>query len=473
MARRAASSRKGAIRRAAGASPAARSASHRDAGTSLRSRRGSLSTAAKKPSPAKRKTTTLASVVSALKARAAAARQAIRQRHATAPKTAGRKRPEASAGSPKSLPPIPRRSVVRKPPRRPTVRAARPAARTKPRTPRQAEAHPHRPTAHAARLAPGSPVREATADAAPPSPSFQSEPLRVQRTVEEQFSIPTGYGDDRIVLMVKDPWWLYAYWEIQPGTERAVRGQLQPQEVAGLQTVLRVHDVTGVDYPQAPSVTSFDISLSSLATNWFIHTNAPNRAFIVEIGLLTRAGRFLLLARSNRVTTPRFGPSDVIDKAWLTTDEAYWRLFGMSAGVGQGASPGAWASVLPHQMLSSSWSSVSMTGIPARQSLVRGFWCRVNTELVIHGATEPRTTVVVQGQPVTVRKDGTFSLRVSLPDGTQTITIEATSPDGRQTKTLTPVVTLAWAGPLDLDTHRPSSRTAQRVQEAPGEAGPA
>jgi len=283
-------------------------------------------------------------------------------------------------------------------------------------------------------------------------------PQRIGRTGwEEQFSIPTGYGEDRIVLMVKDPWWIFAYWEIQPKTERAARSQLLPEEIAGLQSVLRVYDVTGMDGSAQPAHGAFDIGLSGLATNWYIHTNAPHHAFVVEIGLLTSRGRFLPLARSNRVTTPRFGPSDVIDASWITTDEAYWKLFGASAGVGIGASPLAWSQVLAQQLFSGNWSSPSPVG-PSRHSAVRGFWVRVNADLVIHGATEPRASVAIEGQPVAVRPDGTFSLRVALPAGTQTITIDVTAPDGRQTRTVTPVVTLAWAGSLTPETTTPKAQ---------------
>ena len=253
--------------------------------------------------------------------------------------------------------------------------------------------------------------------------------------MEEQFSIPTSYGDDRIVLLVKDPWWLYAYWDIQSSTERAARGQLLPHEVAGLQSVLRVYDVTGVEYPAQPAQHSFDIGLSGLATNWYIHTNAPNRSFIVEIGLLTNSGRFLLLARSNRVTTPRCEPSEVIDDAWATTEEAYAKLLGGPMNLGMGGSPTAWARRLSQLLFSGSWGS--------RQGAVQGVWFRVNTELVIYGTTDPKARVTIQGQPVAVRKDGSFSHRAALPAGTQTITIEVTAADGRQTRSVTPVVTLA------------------------------
>ena len=265
---------------------------------------------------------------------------------------------------------------------------------------------------------------------------------------EEQFSIPSGYGDTRITLMVKDPWWLFAYWEVSPPTERAVRSQLLPHEIADLQTVLRVYDVTDVEFPSQPAHHAFDISLSGLASNWYIHTNAPNRSFLVEIGLLTAAGRFLLLARSNRVTAPRFGPSDVIDEEWMITDEMYWKLFGCAPGVG--SSPTAWASLLSQKLFSGAWASPGLGG-PSRTSALKGFWCRVDTDLVIHGATEPRSTVAIQGQPVPVRKDGTFSLRLALPSGEQTIAIDVTSPDGQQTRTMTPIVSLAWSGTLSSD----------------------
>lgn len=305
---------------------------------------------------------------------------------------------------------------------------------------------------------------ESAATLESPTSAWPAQPP-ASAPADAPFSIPTGYGDDRIVLMVKDPWWLYAYWEIQPSTERAVRSELSPQEVIGLRTALRVYDVTGIDFPAEPAHQAFDIGLSGLATNWYIHTNSPNRSFIVEIGLLTHTGRFLLLARSNRVTAPRFGPSDVIDERWMTTDELYWKLFGLSAGIGIGSSPAAWSKALPQQLFS---GTVSSTGhaAPSRPSAIRGFWCRVNTDLVIHGATEPKSTVLIQGQPALVRKDGTFSLRVALPVGTQTITIDVTSPDGRTTRTVTPIVTLAWSGALAPDAP-PSKPTMSQQPSGP------
>jgi hypothetical protein len=70
----------------------------------------------------------------------------------------------------------------------------------------------------------------------------------------------------------------------------------------------------------------------------------------------------------------------------------------------------------------------------------RPFWLRVETELIVHGATEPTAQVTVQGIPVPLRADGTFTLRFALPDSHQVIPVEATRDDGEEHRRITPVV---------------------------------
>ena len=266
---------------------------------------------------------------------------------------------------------------------------------------------------------------------------------------DEEFVIPTGYGDHCIVAMVKDPWWLFAYWEIQPHIERQIKSRLAPEEIPGLQTVLRVYDVTGqpdalapsdgVHYPPQPANSSFDVALSGLANQWYVHSNGPNRAFVIDIGVLTRRGRFLTLARSNRVTSPRFGPSDIIDEEWMVADEQYWRLYGMTSGIGTGSSPGALRKLLEHN-LSSHMFSPGIYSHKVRPPTDRGFWFWVKAELIIYGATDPKAGVAIQGRSVKLKSDGSFGVRMELPDGVQTIPVEAISPDGVETRTITPIV---------------------------------
>jgi len=51
-------------------------------------------------------------------------------------------------------------------------------------------------------------------------------------------------------------------------------------------------------------------------------------------------------------------------------------------------------------------------------------------ELIIYGATEPDATVTIDGQPVTLRKDGTFAFHYIFPDGQYRLPVVAVSARG-------------------------------------------
>ncbi|MBC7343802.1 MAG: DUF4912 domain-containing protein, partial [Clostridia bacterium] len=41
-----------------------------------------------------------------------------------------------------------------------------------------------------------------------------AKPLPAAPAAEAEYRLPNSYGQDEIVLMVKDPHWLYAYWDL-------------------------------------------------------------------------------------------------------------------------------------------------------------------------------------------------------------------------------------------------------------------
>lgn len=71
---------------------------------------------------------------------------------------------------------------------------------------------------------------------------------------------------------------------------------------------------------------------------------------------------------------------------------------------------------------------------PERTSGGREFRLAVNTELVIYGITDPNVQLSIEGKPVSIRPDGTFTLRLALPDGTHHLPAVAVSPDGSRTQ---------------------------------------
>lgn len=73
---------------------------------------------------------------------------------------------------------------------------------------------------------------------------------------------------------------------------------------------------------------------------------------------------------------------------------------------------------------------------PQATSAPRSFWFQANLELVVYGATEPGSNVVLAGRSIQLRADGTFTVRLALPDGFHTLPAQATSPDGQETRCL-------------------------------------
>ncbi len=67
----------------------------------------------------------------------------------------------------------------------------------------------------------------------------------------------------------------------------------------------------------------------------------------------------------------------------------------------------------------------------------RGFFMHVNAEVIFYGGTHPDAKVTIDGQPITLRPDGSFSYHFKLPDGKFEIPIVAESPDGKEKRSAT------------------------------------
>ena len=66
----------------------------------------------------------------------------------------------------------------------------------------------------------------------------------------------------------------------------------------------------------------------------------------------------------------------------------------------------------------------------------RQFRFQLDAELIVYGATEPNAKVTLQGEPIKLRPDGTFTMRYSLPDSRQIIPAVAASADGIEERTI-------------------------------------
>jgi hypothetical protein len=250
--------------------------------------------------------------------------------------------------------------------------------------------------------------------------------------------LPAGYGKDRIVVMVRDPYWLHAYWELTRQAVQRAEAALG-QDWFGSKPILRLLDVSTYDTTSTSESILRDVEIHGGCNNWYLEVGNPPKSFRVDIGYLSPRGRFYVLARSNVVTTPRAGVSDIIDENWADFDpKSADRIYAMSGGYDPTASSlelkQLFEERLRRPMGSPAVTSFGSGAFPPGKQ--RRFWFHLDAELIVYGATEPNARVTLQGEPIKLRNDGTFTMRFSLPDSRQIIPAVAASGDGVEERTI-------------------------------------
>jgi uncharacterized protein len=138
--------------------------------------------------------------------------------------------------------------------------------------------------------------------------------------------LPFYYGEDQLVLLPRDPYWLFAYWEISIPTRKRLESETQINWES-FELSLRVHRF-GMDNSGKES--QFDIQINSFSDNWYIKAGVPDRKYQIEYGFISPEKGFQSLLTSNIVSTPRDSLSDVIDENWQLPDwqarRLYWRI---------------------------------------------------------------------------------------------------------------------------------------------------
>ncbi len=249
------------------------------------------------------------------------------------------------------------------------------------------------------------------------------------------------YEDNRIVLMIRDPYWCFVYWDLSPDKQTEA---IQETQNSGANLTLRVYDVTDLVFDGTNAHRTLDSEVSAEATNWYINVWAADRSYCVDLGLRYPDGRFSTLARSNVVTTPRDSVSPLVDEEWMVVDETFDRLYRTAGAAELGQSSEAITKYMLKRVRAEAGSgglaSMGSEGGRPRPRKAKEFWLVVNAEVIVYGATEPDAIVTIQGQPLKLNHDGSFSVRYALPDGKQTIAVKSANAEGTQERQVTPII---------------------------------
>lgn len=275
---------------------------------------------------------------------------------------------------------------------------------------------------------------------------------RVERRVEvsPQISdLPTTYGDTKIALLPRDPWWCFAYWEVGDKTMQEIRAIYGDNP----RYVLRIYDITNVENFDGKNANKyFDISINIDAKNWYINLPETNRSWCVDLGIVTPDGKFVVIARSNAVIMPRFGVSPLTDEQWAVLQREFERLLELSGVqmVGKGSFDIAklmrerWEELMAISQMPQFISSGFVSSFARREQqevVPKEFFLKADTELIVYGQTLPDAKLYINGDEFKLSPDGRFSLRLNLPDGEKVIPIKAVSSDGTMQREITFVVT--------------------------------
>ncbi|MBI1852683.1 MAG: DUF4912 domain-containing protein [Planctomycetes bacterium] len=226
-----------------------------------------------------------------------------------------------------------------------------------------------------------------------------------------------------MTIVPRSPDWLFAYF----------------RNANGGPTVLRVHDAT-----------VHDVDVPDGAIHAFVPVTPDTSGVRVEMGVRERSGEFTAIARSNPVDTPPTRATTTVDPQWPIdprAEEVHARalraLGGASSRMESEVSlPTSPAPPFPgaSKRLNVGAGSPTESGraVPSTEGgagqRARDFFLEVGTDLIVHGATVPGSTVTIRGERVMLRTDGTFSIRMALPDGVHDFEVRATSPDGIETR---------------------------------------
>jgi hypothetical protein len=130
--------------------------------------------------------------------------------------------------------------------------------------------------------------------------------------------IPDRYNETYMRAIPRDPFWIFSYWEISQTTIENLKTALG-DKFESARWVIRVSDVTDIEYDGSNAWRTMDVGITFNANNWYIKVWEPGRVYLVQAGLVTQEGVFTEAVRSNALCMPRSGVSAITDEEWSNT----------------------------------------------------------------------------------------------------------------------------------------------------------
>ena len=277
----------------------------------------------------------------------------------------------------------------------------------------------------------------------------------------------------KVTVIMRDSKWLFAYWELGGNLFTQCKNEIMANDGKISTISLRVINENGNYY---------DIDISYGASSFYFEPKIEGH-LKVEIGLKNSSGRFYSIAISNTITVDSFLQEHHSDEIlWMNDDKqvSVSKNSSVDTQVIVESLGGAkyikkiigseeflevlkenLSSAITSKFISKIVTSFISSGISSeftsenssyhsntiKESVLAvegseddAFWLIANTELILYGATEPDANLTVAGKKISLNEDGTFFLRMPLPDGDVDLPVEAYSSNGKHYRKINPQV---------------------------------
>ncbi|MEE2827146.1 MAG: DUF4912 domain-containing protein, partial [Planctomycetota bacterium] len=183
-------------------------------------------------------------------------------------------------------------------------------------------------------------VRSNGSSKSPVAESRIARKIRLDRQQQESLknlalinSLERGGVDpvqDRVIAIIRDPYWIQAYWEVSKSTVARAKVALVDQWHTA-RPVLRLLSVVNDGTANSMENVVREIPVHGGVRNWFIDVAEPPQSYRIAIGYATEDGKFHLVAKSNAVTTPAPN-TDSFDHNWADIADDFKKFYALSGG---------------------------------------------------------------------------------------------------------------------------------------------
>jgi uncharacterized protein len=243
---------------------------------------------------------------------------------------------------------------------------------------------------------------------------------------------------DRVALFVRDPFWMHVCWDITRGAVERAQAALAEQWY-GAKPVLRLIRIDDSGATSVSETTQLEIEIRGGVRNWYIPWTGESASFRVAVGYLGIHGRFHVVAQSNIVKTPAASSPDSVDEHWSDLGPDGEKIFALSGGYDNERDTKELQEMLEDRLNRGLGApTLAKLGVAADGVYNRrgGFFFDMDVELVLYGSTSPDAYLTLNEEPVTLRPDGTFVVRLPFPDRRQVIPAVAVARDGSHQRTI-------------------------------------